>query len=203
MKFDVRAGVCAAVFGGLLLGAAPGHASIDADLNCHANKAATLGNYAKCRLMSEAKAFRRGEAADYTVCDDNLATAWTAHDTKGGADCPFALGAVGAYSGQVSAHTDTLAGLLATGVDDQAKCGNAKLKTVARFERCVAGAQQKALKQGVALDTFSCEKKLLRKFDGLDARFGVDCPDGGAPYSTVLDEVLMNNDALQLIFTTP
>ncbi len=79
----------------------------DAD-KCEADKMKRAGKYAFCRMKAEANAVKKGEAPDYTKCDEKLAEKFGKAETKWGAECPT-LGDVGEIQDQVTADSDCLA----------------------------------------------------------------------------------------------
>ena len=75
---------------------------------CEAYKLKHSGKYALCRMKAESKAVKRGEAPDYTKCDQKLPGKFTKAESKWGSECPTESDADGIKS-QVTADSDWLA----------------------------------------------------------------------------------------------
>lgn len=72
---------------GFLLVAVPASYAADLGVACRANKLKEAGKYANCRMKAESKAVKKGEAPDYTKCDEKFAQKWTTAETKGAGMC--------------------------------------------------------------------------------------------------------------------
>ncbi len=55
---------------------------------CEASKNTIAGKYAFCLQKAEAKAIKKGIAADYTKCDSKFANKWTLAESKSEGTCP-------------------------------------------------------------------------------------------------------------------
>ena len=56
---------------------------------CAADQLKTAGKYALCRLATQAKAVKRGEAPDFTKCEDKFSGKWQKAAAKARGSCPL------------------------------------------------------------------------------------------------------------------
>jgi len=103
---------------------------------CEADKLKFSGKYSLCPMLAEAKAVRTGNAPDYTVCNQKIATWWAKVEGRPGAMCAVP-GDLAPIQGRVTTDANELT--QAIGGNTVADCGNAALPQVRsrrRAARC-------------------------------------------------------------------
>jgi len=75
---------------------------------CESFKLKHTGKYVFCRMKADSKAAKKGEAPDYTKCDDKIVDKFDEAESKWGTECPTS-GDVGDIQDQVATDSDFVA----------------------------------------------------------------------------------------------
>lgn len=100
------AAMCAILCVGIAAGADPANM-------CRSAKLLRAGTYDLCLVKTIARAERRGDAPDFTTCNEKLAAAWAKAEAKAGRACPT-IGDLAAVRTHVRRSVDALSVLLNT-----------------------------------------------------------------------------------------
>lgn len=111
MHMIARAFVCGTL--GLFTAVSAG--AITSEEKCEAEKNKIAGKYAFCRQKAEAKAIRKGEAADYSKCDAKYSDKWTNAENRAGPGICPSEGDEATMQEFISQHSDSVAVALAGG----------------------------------------------------------------------------------------
>ena len=106
----------------------------DPAVKCEAGKLKESSKYAACRLKADAKAVKKGIAADYTKCESKFADKWSKTETKAGPGVCPSEGDVASMDSRITTDAAEIATLLAGGT--VANCGDG---TVDAGEDCDFG----------------------------------------------------------------
>lgn len=101
---------------------------------CEADKLKRAGLYSSCRLKSEAKAVKTGDAPDYAKCDLKFSEKWTSAESTAGGLCPTNGDEVAVHA-CLSGHADGVVAALMSG----GTCGSGGLPQTGQ-DTCDPGA---------------------------------------------------------------
>lgn len=116
--------VTATAFAVFLLAATTAQAA-DPAVKCESGKLKESSKYAACRLKADAKAVSKGEAADYTKCEDKFTAKWASVEGKTDPGICPSEGDVGTMNTRITTDAAEIATLLAGGV--LPTCGDASI----------------------------------------------------------------------------
>ncbi|MFT4570072.1 MAG: hypothetical protein ACI91F_000942, partial [Candidatus Binatia bacterium] len=99
--------------------------ALDPAVKCESGKLKESSKYAACRLKADAKAVKKGEAADYMKCEDKFSAKWAKTETKAGMGICPSEGDQGSMDTRITTDAAEIATLLAGGV--LPSCGDASI----------------------------------------------------------------------------
>jgi len=89
--------------------------ALDPDVKCESAKLKEAGKYGFCRLKAESKGVKKGEAPDFTKCDEKYSFKWQKAETNAGSGVCPSEGDEVAIQAFITQHSDDLAVALAGG----------------------------------------------------------------------------------------